>query len=104
MINLNLSIKKVWLLINLYHQQQCIYPFFALIQGETVLCFHGPLLYEAKVHIYRYLFASFLLSHSFLSHFKCLKAEEKNNQPQYFIHYSGWNKKFVFNFKFFREI
>lgn len=39
-------------------------------EGETVLCYHGPLLYEAK----------------------CVKAEIKNKSPQYFIHYSGWNK------------
>jgi mortality factor 4-like protein 1 len=38
--------------------------------GETVLCYHGPLLYEAK----------------------CLKAEMRNKTPHYLIHYSGWNK------------
>ncbi|XP_054932949.1 mortality factor 4-like protein 1 isoform X3 [Dermacentor andersoni] len=39
--------------------------------GEKVLCFHGPLLYEAK----------------------CIKAQVKDKQTKYFIHYSGWNKK-----------
>ncbi|NXR84255.1 MO4L1 protein, partial [Pycnonotus jocosus] len=38
--------------------------------GERVLCFHGPLLYEAK----------------------CVKVAIKDKQVKYFIHYSGWNK------------
>ncbi|KAM9639212.1 mortality factor 4-like protein 1 isoform X6 [Harpia harpyja] len=41
-------------------------------EGERVLCFHGPLLYEAK----------------------CVKVAIKDKQVKYFIHYSGWNKKF----------
>ncbi|XP_048219390.1 mortality factor 4-like protein 1 [Perognathus longimembris pacificus] len=39
-------------------------------EGERVLCFHGPLLYEAK----------------------CVKVAVKDKQVKYFIHYSGWNK------------
>ncbi|GFS47659.1 mortality factor 4-like protein 1 [Nephila pilipes] len=39
-------------------------------EGEKVLCFHGPLLYEAK----------------------CLRAQFKEKHMKYFIHYSGWNK------------
>ncbi|KAM4841541.1 mortality factor 4-like protein 1 [Thomomys bottae] len=39
-------------------------------EGERVLCFHGPLLYEAK----------------------CVKVAVKDKQVRYFIHYSGWNK------------
>uniref|UniRef100_A0A8C2MCP1 Chromo domain-containing protein n=1 Tax=Cricetulus griseus TaxID=10029 RepID=A0A8C2MCP1_CRIGR len=39
-------------------------------EGERVLCFHGPLLYEAK----------------------CVKVAVKDEQVQYFIHYNGWNK------------
>ncbi|XP_018324250.1 mortality factor 4-like protein 1 [Agrilus planipennis] len=40
-------------------------------EGEKVLCFHGPLIYEAK----------------------CLKATvTKEKQVKYFIHYAGWNK------------
>ena len=42
------------------------------IIGERVLCFHGPLLYEAKN----------------------LKAEVKDQQNKYLIHYAGWNKKY----------
>ncbi|KAL3187618.1 hypothetical protein MRX96_025107 [Rhipicephalus microplus] len=38
--------------------------------GEKVLCFQGPLLYEAK----------------------CIKAQVKDEQTMYFIHYRGWNK------------
>lgn len=39
-------------------------------EGEQILCYHGPLLYEAK----------------------CVKIDLKNKTPQYLIHYSGWNK------------
>lgn len=38
--------------------------------GERVLCFHGPLLYEAK----------------------CTKTQVKDKQTKHFIHYNGWNK------------
>lgn len=47
---------------------------FFFAAGEKVLCFHGPLLYEAK----------------------CLRAEVKDHQNKYYIHYSGWNKKYFF--------
>ncbi|NXY88620.1 MO4L1 protein, partial [Alcedo cyanopectus] len=43
------------------------------LPGERVLCFHGPLLYEAK----------------------CVKVAIKDKQVKYFIHYSGWNKNSV---------
>lgn len=40
--------------------------------GEKVLCFHGPLIYEAKA----------------------LRSQvSKDKQVKYFIHYAGWNKK-----------
>ncbi|KAK7115438.1 mortality factor 4-like protein 1 [Littorina saxatilis] len=39
-------------------------------EGEKVLCFHGPLLYEAK----------------------CTKVDVKDKQTKYHIHYNGWNK------------
>ncbi|XP_065337646.1 mortality factor 4-like protein 1 [Cloeon dipterum] len=39
-------------------------------EGEKVLCFHGPLIYEAK----------------------CLKVEVKDKVVKYQIHYAGWNK------------
>lgn len=39
-------------------------------EGERVLCYHGPLLYEAK----------------------CVKSEVKEKIIRYFIHYNGWNK------------
>lgn len=38
--------------------------------GERVLCFHGPLVYEAK----------------------CVKTETKDGSTKCFIHYNGWNK------------
>ena len=37
---------------------------------EKVLCYHGPLIYEAK----------------------CLKRRNDNNITQYYVHYNGWNK------------
>ncbi|GAB6028586.1 Mortality factor 4-like protein 1 [Chamberlinius hualienensis] len=45
-------------------------PKFRFTEGEKVLCFHGPLLYEAK----------------------CIKSQVKDKTVKYFIHYSGWNK------------
>ncbi|XP_038072919.1 mortality factor 4-like protein 1 isoform X2 [Patiria miniata] len=39
-------------------------------EGERVLCFHGPLLYEAK----------------------CVKSVVKDKTIKYYIHYNGWNK------------
>uniref|UniRef100_A0A2P2I5W6 Mortality factor 4-like protein 1 n=1 Tax=Hirondellea gigas TaxID=1518452 RepID=A0A2P2I5W6_9CRUS len=41
-------------------------------EGEKVLCFHGPLIYEAK----------------------CLKVQVKDKEKtiKYFVHYAGWNK------------
>lgn len=43
-----------------------------MIAGEKVLCFHGPLIYEAKALKYQIM---------------------KDKQVKYFIHYAGWNKK-----------
>lgn len=45
-------------------------PKLKFSDNEKVLCFHGPLLYEAK----------------------CLKAQMKDRVPKFFIHYNGWNK------------
>ncbi|KAF5302713.1 hypothetical protein FQR65_LT08455 [Abscondita terminalis] len=46
-------------------------PKLKFSEGEKVLCFHGPLIYEAK----------------------CLKATvTKDKQVKYLIHYAGWNK------------
>lgn len=46
-------------------------PKLKFSDGERVLCFHGPLIYEAK----------------------CLKSTiTKDKQVKYFIHYAGWNK------------
>lgn len=39
-------------------------------EGERILCFHGPLIYEAKIQ----------------------KVDTKNKQTKYLIHYHGWNK------------
>ncbi|GAB1605970.1 mortality factor 4-like protein 1 [Argonauta hians] len=45
-------------------------PKMKFVEGERVLCFHGPLLYEAK----------------------CVKYDVKEKIIRYFIHYNGWNK------------
>uniref|UniRef100_A0ACD5WRU2 Uncharacterized protein n=1 Tax=Avena sativa TaxID=4498 RepID=A0ACD5WRU2_AVESA len=42
----------------------------AFMEGERVLAYHGPLLYEAKVQ----------------------KTENREDEWRYFIHYLGWNK------------
>lgn len=51
----------------------CIISFmFCTIEGEKVLCFHGPLIYEAKA----------------------LKSQlNKDKTVKYLIHYAGWSKK-----------
>ncbi|CAE1271880.1 MORF4L1 [Acanthosepion pharaonis] len=46
-------------------------PKMKFAEGERVLCYHGPLLYEAK----------------------CVKSDVKEKTVRYFIHYNGWNKK-----------
>lgn len=43
------------------------------ILGERILCFHGPLIYDAK----------------------CLKVRKTNGIDEYLIHYAGWNKALV---------
>ncbi|XP_037079432.1 mortality factor 4-like protein 1 [Pollicipes pollicipes] len=43
---------------------------FKFAEGERVLCFHGPLIYEAK----------------------CVKTRVKDQKNQYLVHYAGWNK------------
>ncbi|ESO04176.1 hypothetical protein HELRODRAFT_99671 [Helobdella robusta] len=43
---------------------------FKFQEGEQILCFHGPLLYEAK----------------------CLKCELKDKAVKYLVHYNGWSK------------
>ena len=39
-------------------------------ENEKLLCFHGPLLYEAK----------------------CVKIKKEGGNLMYFVHYQGWNK------------
>jgi hypothetical protein len=43
-------------------------PRFA--ENERILCFHGPLIYEAKIQ----------------------KVESKKKETRYLVHYHGWNK------------
>ncbi|RWS25459.1 Mortality factor 4-like protein 1 [Leptotrombidium deliense] len=45
-------------------------PKYRFQENERVLCFHGPLLYEAK----------------------CIKIQVKDKAVKYFVHYQGWNK------------
>ncbi|KAL4292012.1 hypothetical protein GQ457_14G003510 [Hibiscus cannabinus] len=44
-------------------------------EGERVLAYHGPCIYEAKVQ----------------------KVELRKKEWKYFVHYLGWNKKYVFS-------
>ena len=55
---------------------------FRFVEGERVLCFHGPLIYEAKIN-----------------KVKEVKVKAANagegaaaTVVKYFIHYHGWNK------------
>ena len=89
----------------------CIFPsvlsFVLLLAGERVLCFHGPLLYEAKVCFntsppYQLIFncntkVSPQCQHSSVCSLflQCVKINIKEKQIKYFIHYSGWNKKWA---------
>ncbi|KAB0405619.1 hypothetical protein E2I00_010295 [Balaenoptera physalus] len=59
-------------------------------EGERVLCFHGPLLYEAKPKISGMMHYEVKGVLSIL--FLCVKVAIKDKQVKYFIHYSGWNK------------
>lgn len=43
---------------------------FGFKEGQKVLCFHGPLIYEAKI----------------------MQVETKDGISRFFIHYHGWNK------------
>ncbi|XP_053208670.1 mortality factor 4-like protein 1 [Panonychus citri] len=45
-------------------------PKYKFQEGERVLCFHGPILYEAK----------------------CVQIQAKDKNVKYFVHYQGWNK------------
>lgn len=44
--------------------------FFQILSGEKVLCYHGQLIYEAKL----------------------LKTQVKDRTVKYYIHYAGWSK------------
>lgn len=45
---------------------------YRFAESDSLLCYHGPMLYEAK----------------------CLKRRKANDgKAQYFIHYKGWNSK-----------
>lgn len=80
---------------------------FSLLAGERVLCFHGPLLYEAKVCFSAALcFVGEILTVKQTSAndwrrpvcflvLQCVKINIKDKQIKYFIHYSGWNKKWA---------
>lgn len=67
---------------------------------EIVLCFHGPLIYEAQVcHVLACNYPIFVN----VQYHQVLDAEiwdEKTGKkdqtgPHYFVHYKGWNKKQV---------
>ena len=60
-----------------------IQPIFTV--NERVLCYHGPLIYEAKV----------LKSH----HHDETTTPSGQVGPHYFVHYKGWKQTYVFFFK-----
>jgi len=65
-------------------------------EGEKVLCFHGNVLYEAKV-IKKLFEKKFLKLFLILMSNKCTKVDiNQANDKFYFVHYNGWNKKYYF--------
>lgn len=81
---------------------------FCLLPGERVLCFHGPLLYEAKVRYRAALtcvcvcvevkpkYSLVIDACLWFLAFQCVKINIKDKLIKYFIHYSGWNKKWAY--------
>jgi len=53
-----------------------------LISGEKVLCYHGPLLYEAK----------------------CLEHRVNEKVIEFKVHYAGWNKRYLMKLSQMPEI
>ena len=62
-------------------------PKYKYVEGEKVLCYHGPLLYEAKVRVTSKM--TFQCKNITLQVTKC---QIKDKIPQFYVHYSGWNK------------
>lgn len=54
--------------------------------GENVLCYHGPMLYEAKVTIVP--FTRYLIKV-----IKIISAEKDEDGTRYLVHYKGWKEK-----------
>lgn len=82
---------------------QCLITtlFASPLSGERVLCFHGPLLYEAKVCYNMFILFITIHAHQVMDSviscyflfLQCVKINIKDKLIKYFIHYSGWNKK-----------
>jgi hypothetical protein len=65
-------------------------PIFTFTVNERVLCFHGPLIYEAKV-------------------LKCHNHDETTTPSgqvgaHYFVHYKGWKQTYVVLYIYKRNI
>jgi mortality factor 4-like protein 1 len=56
------------------------------VEGEKILCYHGPLLYEAKVCQYD------IYHVMVLKRRKINKLQVKDKITQFHVHYSGWSK------------
>ncbi len=83
-------------------------PKYKFAEGEKVLCYHGPMLYEAKVRKSQWVFlvagcrpnSSLFMIFDGVSRLFCLctqvtKVQVKDKVPQFLVHYSGWNKTWV---------
>ena len=65
--------------------------------GEKILCFHGALIYEAKVNTRKYYNncnrqrKTIYYTNELI---KCLQVEKtRTNEYSYLVHYNGWSKK-----------
>lgn len=54
--------------------------------GAKVLCYHGPLLYEAKVTVRCW------IMHRITP--QVLGVDKHQSEPLYYVHYRGWKQKY----------
>jgi mortality factor 4-like protein 1 len=59
----------------------------AFQEKEKVLCYHGPLLYEAKVN------KRMLCDYSYIRLLKIVRVDGSASPVKYFVHYRGWKEK-----------
>ena len=78
-------------------------PKYRFSDNEKVLCYHGPLLYEAKVRVcvsvsrlnhslqWRHISRNWALIR--IHHSQVTKVQTKDKTPQFLVHYAGWSRR-----------